>query len=234
MLSAAEELHAHLGASGGGASAVDGAGSRRLVDEILRVDERLQQSVGEAFEAHDRRQRAAALARRASSKQAALVALAGRMHAAEVRLGETIQASREALATADAAQARASTATIVEYAERVSYSNAAPCGAVAFEGARRQGWFQGWGAPAPQQHMIARARFAPGGAQAAASEAAPAGAATDAAAAAAQPASASSGSAAEAPPTFTATANAAAAGEKRNHVSLELNSGSEDEDDDFY
>ena len=41
--------------------------------------------------------------------------------------------------------------TLLEYAERVSYSNAAPCGPVAFAGAERNTFYQGWGTPTPQQ-----------------------------------------------------------------------------------
>lgn len=84
-----------------------------------------------------------------------------RMHTAGKSLCEAIERAREALAVADEGQARhVPVATIIEYAERVSYSNAAPCGQVAFAGAERNMFYQGWGTPSPQQHMVAASRFA--------------------------------------------------------------------------
>ena len=45
-------------------------------------------------------------------------------------------------------------AALVQYAERVSYSNAAPIGTAALETAAKDGFRGGWGTPAPQQHKI--------------------------------------------------------------------------------
>ena len=156
-----EELHRHLGK--GDSSAVGDTRFRHLVDDLLVIDERLQSAAGSVFDAHDRQQCVEALARRALAQQHELIMLAQGMHEGEMRLAETVHASWEALAKADkskASQRHVPVSTIVEYAERISHTNAAPVGAVAFEGACRLGWYHGWGAPAPQQHMLAQAQLA--------------------------------------------------------------------------
>jgi hypothetical protein len=193
----------------------------------------------------------------AAARRESLHKLATRMLSDVVELDELISEARRALERADAARVstrHVSPAAIVEYAERVSYSSAAPLGAAAFEGARRQGWYQGWGTPAPQQHMLANAHFAPGRP---AASAAPRGPASQSTAAGLDPAAseARAAPAAAAAPTavtvadtrphspgasgpastltFTHTAGVAASAgaSERAHVSLELNSDESSEDD---
>ena len=162
FLACSEDLHSSLARTGPDRAASAHASCQRLLSQSAA----LQSAVNAAFEERDRRRLAAHLRTKASDRQADLVALAERMHDADVTLGDVLRRSRDALSAAQAASASARSAvpvaTVVQYAERVSYSNAAPCGDVAFEGARRQGWYHGWGAPAPQQHLLANSSFALG------------------------------------------------------------------------
>lgn len=158
FLSEAEELHASMGKP-------DAARMDELVERMLRADEHLQAAVIAAFEDCEARKRAEHLNTHAAERQAELVALATRMHKAGLRLADAQTRSMEAFAATESAQSstrHVPLATLVEYAERASYSIAAPVGEVALEGAHQQGWFHGWGAPAPQQHMLANATFATG------------------------------------------------------------------------
>lgn len=209
------QLHAHR---------KDDAATEHLVDRLVNTDELLQAAVGASFDARDRRERAERLADVAQKQQSELIEFARQMHSTQTRLDMLIDQSRDALAAADAAKAsgrRVPTASLVELAARVSYSNAAPCSGVARDGAERQGWYHGWGAPAPQQHMLARAQFAMK----------PASVAVDAAAAADASAEELAGSASA--PTFTqATAAAAAAESAPQQVSM-LTFDSDEESDEF-
>ena len=222
-----EELHRHLGEVG--SSAIGDTACRRLVNELLTIDERLQSAAGAAFDAHDSQKRAESLARRTDEQQHELLTIGHSMHDAEMRMGETVLASQEALAKADKSKAsdrHVPVSTIVEYAERISYSNAAPVGDVAFEGARQQGFFNGWGTPAPQQHMLALAHFA---------RPTVPSSSTNQAAGGAAPTSKAPSFSESAAAVATTTAREADSGtrdpSKRAHVSLELNS--DDDDDDF-
>ena len=49
---------------------------------------------------------------------------------------------------------------VVQLAEQVSYSNAAPSGEHALGVASQDGFRRGWGTPAPQQHMLVASAFA--------------------------------------------------------------------------
>jgi hypothetical protein len=227
-----EELHAKLGAG-------DETSAHDLVCRLLETDAHLKTSATALLRARNSRAEYQKLQQCAEDKQSALLALASRLHSADVRLAGVIERARDALAAADAGQAStrppAPAATFVELAERVSYSNAAPCGQLAYEGAAKAGFYQGWGTPAPQQHMLAASHFATGRA------------ATTAAAAAAAAATAAAPTEAEAneldsarpladtsmqAPTFTGASVAPRApppaGRKR--VSLDLDS---DDDDEF-
>ena len=158
FLSLAEELNGNLRAS-------DAAAARATVARVVAEHDAMQLAVGAAFQEREAKRIKTELCVRAEERQEELVALAKTTQAASTRLGDALQRARDALAATDAAQSSARQgpmATVVEYAERVSYSNAAPCGDIAFEGARRQGWYGGWGAPAPQQHMLANSTFARG------------------------------------------------------------------------
>jgi hypothetical protein len=234
LLDACEDLHSQL------RSAPHASGG---LQAVLDADAHLQRVVLDLLREKERRAHGAALMRSAEEVQTALLRWATRMHTAEGRLADTIERARASLAAADeavAADRRASTATIVEYAERVSYSNAAPCGQVAFAGAERNMFYQGWGTPTPQQHMLAAARFAhPVGADADAAEEEEEEEEPADAAAAATTGTEAGGAAAVAPlptraPSFTAPARApqpASAPEERAHVSLGFGSDDEDEDD---
>ena len=161
FLAAAEGLHGRLpdGSSAAGSSA------RESIDDVLHCSAEVQAAIARAFKERDGRRHAARLREKAAARQNGLLALAQRMHLADGALTDVLQRSRDALAAAEASASstrHAPMATIIEYAERVSYSNAAPCGDVAFEGAQRQGWYHGWGAYAPQQHMLAQSSFALG------------------------------------------------------------------------
>ena len=212
LLHACEDLHANLG---------DATPSRaqQLLQCVLDADAHLQTTVTSLLIERDQRAHAAALKRSAEETQSSLLELATRMHAADGQLIATIERAREALAAADEGEAagrHVPVATIIEYAERVSYSNAAPCGPVAFAGAERCHFYQGWGTPTPQQHMVAASHFARVGEHdKAMDEASPE-----------QPA----GPTQQPAPAFTAVASQQAATGAR--VSLSLGD-SDDEDDDF-
>ena len=112
---------------------------------MLDADTQLQSTVTRLLAERERRARGASLMQSAEAAQAALLALASRMHAAERRLTGTIERAHETLAEADERSASGRSkpvATLIEYAERVSYSNAAPCGEVAFAGAERNMFYQ--------------------------------------------------------------------------------------------
>lgn len=154
FMSLAEELHA---------AGADGATAGELLHALRETDATLAAAARQALAERAERLRAAQLAREVEEKQEAVRQLAHKMYADEIRLSALIERSHEALATADAARSsgrQASVATIIEYAERVSYSNAAPLGSAAFDGAAKGMFFQGWGTPTPQQHMVGASRFA--------------------------------------------------------------------------
>jgi len=153
FLAATEELHASLSRADG-----QGSSSAFAIERVLSCSTELHAGVMAAFHERDARRRCGKLHARAAVRQSELLALAHSMRTADVRLDCVVRRSRDALADADASAASARhvpPTMIVECAERVSYSNAAPCGDAAFEGARRHGWYHGWGSPAPQQHMLA-------------------------------------------------------------------------------
>lgn len=196
---------------------------------VLEADAQLQAHVAALLRERDSRKRGLALMHDAVDAQEALLKLAARMQAAQHQLADVIGRAQRTLANADEQQRGGrdvSVATLVEYAERVSYSNAAPCGPVAFAGAERNTFYHGWGTPTPQQHMVGASRFAsrePDEVEP------PAAAESEAVAAAAD----KEASAAASAPSFTAVKPAAAAptaGSKAN-VSLSLGSDDEDEDD---
>ena len=226
----AEDLHGALGAA-------DRKGAREIVNKIIAADLRLQEGVRATFAERDRRERLDRLVGEANERQSDLQRLAKRMHAAEVELGEYIKRSRKALQAADAtltSERHLPAAAIVECAQRVSYTTSAPCGQVAFEGAAKQDWYHGWGAPAPQQHLLANAQFAAGR---------PAAIAAQATAATADGGGGDGEQVASAGPTFTSgapqpAAAAAAADASRpggeSYVSLALNSDDEDDEDDEF
>ena len=99
----------------------------------------------------------------AEQRQTSLLGHATRMQGVEADLASVLERSHEALARADAATVssrKVSVAQLMDYAERVSYSNAAPVGAVAMAAGSKDGFRGGWGTPMPQQHMLAVSRFA--------------------------------------------------------------------------
>ena len=88
--------------------------------------------------------------------------LASKLQHTETQLSTLVAQAQEALATTDESLRvgrKVSAAALIEYAERVSYSNAAPVGAAALETAAKDGFRGGWGTPAPQQHMLAVSCF---------------------------------------------------------------------------
>ena len=212
LLDACEKLHA---------SSASGPELKRVLD----ADAQLQAAATAALKQRERNVRAKTLMQSAEAAQSALLRLAKRMHAVDGQLAAAREQASAALAAADEASAanrQASVSTLIEYAERVSYSNAAPCGTNAFDGAARSNFFHGWGRPSPQQHMIAASSFArpanlAGGGSSGANEEAPA----------APPPPARSASDA---PTFNAVAPPQQAAPKTGGVSLSL--GGDDSDDD--
>ena len=150
ILDACEDLHAAGAAS-------------HCLSRVLEADGAVQAAADSLLRERDTRKRAAALMHSAAEVQDALMSLATRMHTAQGRLAGAVASARGALAAADEARASGrnlDVAAIMEYSERVSYSNAAPCGPTAFSGAERNTFYQGWGTPTPQQHMVAASRFA--------------------------------------------------------------------------
>ena len=150
LLDACEKLHA---------SSASGPELKRVLD----ADAQLQAAATAALKQRERNVRAKTLMQSAEAAQSALLRLAKRMHAVDGQLAAAREQASAALAAADEASAanrQASVSTLIEYAERVSYSNAAPCGTNAFDGAARSNFFHGWGRPSPQQHMIAASSFA--------------------------------------------------------------------------
>lgn len=133
-----------------------------LTSRIISTDEHLHASLALLLEKKQRHERAEKLRKRAEEKQTALLVLATRMQKAEASLASLIDRARESIERADqaASSGRSPTvAQIVAFAERVSYSNAAPCGSSALAIAAKDGFRGGWGTPAPQQHMLALSRF---------------------------------------------------------------------------
>ena len=207
FLAAAESLHA------------TNPEQSQLLKRVLEEDAALQSSAASMLQTRDNHAKSARLMQGAVDVQGELLQRAASMQAAQLELAGTIERSRQALASADKGQAsgrHVTVATLVEYAERVSYSNAAPSGHAAFSGAGRQLFYQGWGTPTPQQHMVAASRFA------------------NPADLVPEEDETSVSTAAEAiAPTFTAVVQpqVAPAAEGRTHVSLSL--GESDDDDDF-
>ena len=213
LLDACQDLHA---------SYEHGSTSSELIARVLAADAQLQSEVAALLRERDKQAQAKRLMQSACEAQSQLLRLATRMHAVQVRLAGTIERSRQALAAADEAQAsgrHVPLSTMIEYAERVSHSNAAPCGPTAFAGAERNGFYEGWGTPAPQQFMVARSRFANADDPAMAAEV--------------EEPSESAASAQPAAPAFIAvSAQQGAASAERARVSLSLGE-SDEEDDDF-
>ena len=142
-----------------------GAPAADVAQSILQDDKRLRAGAATLLEQRSMRQQLAAVNKAVADKQAALLRLAGDMHAAKMRLAGSIHRAREAISRADEAAATdrtAKAATIIEYAERVSYTNAAPSSLVAFEGAAKAQFYAGWGTPAPSQGMLQASCFAQG------------------------------------------------------------------------
>ena len=142
--------------------------ARAISKELDRADEQLQAFIEAATEARIKHWRMQWQSKRSGLQQEQLVSIAQQMQRGDTRLESVIQRAREVIATADATRAskrHRPVSVLVEYAERIAYSNAAPIGDVALAGARQQQphpFFDGWGMPAPQQHMLQNATFAKG------------------------------------------------------------------------
>ena len=155
FLGHAEDLHAVLSTHSDFAD---------LPQKLVDAEASLREEASALMQRRDKRMKVEALSRGSAEQQASLLRLAHRMHAAEVGLASTIDRARTALDAADAAAASArhvpAASAIVEYAERVSHSNAAPSSQVAFDGAAATGFRQGWGTPTPLQGMVHASYFA--------------------------------------------------------------------------
>lgn len=252
FLALAEEIHAELGDGGSvsGEQGARGAETSAKLKRLLETDAQLQEVAASLLQERDKQAKTRKLLDKADTCRGSLLQLAGRMRSAEARLSEAIDRARDALSAADATgsssdRSQATPDVIIELAERVSYSNAAPCSQVAFMagggGPGAQEFFEGWGMPAPQPHMLKKSRFA-AGQPAAAEKAGTALDLPDSAAVSASGTAASAGDPAEAAslvaraPSFVASAQpvgtAAAASAGRKHVSLDLGSDDDDDDDD--
>ena len=133
-----------------------------VLERIVAVDTSLQQSASVLLDERAQSGRAASLAASASERRSELLQLATKLQRTEAQLGTLAARARETLATTDESLRvgrKVSAAALVEYAERVSYSNAAPVGTTALDTAAKDGFRGGWGTPAPQQHMMAVSRF---------------------------------------------------------------------------
>lgn len=158
LLGHAEELNAKL-------LCKDDLGD--LPQKLVEADAAIQAQAAKLLDQRDRQAKALALNQQAEEAQAALLRRTNRMHKTKYSLADSIQRAENALASSDAAKnsKRAKgirPETVVEYAERISYSNAAPCSQVAFDGAMQSHFFEGWGTPTPQQNMLGASRFASG------------------------------------------------------------------------
>jgi hypothetical protein len=134
-----------------------------LVGRIITTDEQLQHSFTALLEERTRSQRAKRVRAQADERQSSLLRLATRTQEAEAKLADLISRARDVLGRTDAAAASARAVTmsqLVDYAERVSYCNAAPYGKLAMDIAQKDGFRGGWGAPSPQQHMLSSSSFA--------------------------------------------------------------------------
>ena len=148
------------------------ARAERLHD-ALRVGNGVDERLAHVFEADESLQRlaaglveecaagdlAAADAASARDRAAALLEVASRLQSDESRLSEAIRRGQEAVDAADAA-GTCTVEQVVQLAEQVSYSNAAPSGEHARGVAAQDGFRRGWGTPAPQQHMLVSSAFA--------------------------------------------------------------------------
>ena len=133
-----------------------------IVERLTQTDERLQSSAAALLAARDERERAAALEEAAEERQVYLLELAAEMQRAESELAAVGERAREVLERADASREPgrdAGTKAVIAYAERISWSNAAPVGDVAWTVGAREGFRRGWGTPAPQQDMLKASRF---------------------------------------------------------------------------
>ena len=133
-----------------------------IVERLAQTDERLQSSSAALLAARDERERAAALEEAAEERQVYLLELAAEMQRAESELAAVGERAREVLERADASREPgrdAGTKAVIAYAERISWSNAAPVGDVAWTVGAREGFRRGWGTPAPQQDMLKASRF---------------------------------------------------------------------------
>ena len=112
-----------------------------IVERLAQTDERLQSPAAALLAARDERERAAALEEAAEERQVYLLELAAEMQRAESELAAVGERAREVLERADASREPgrdAGTKAVIAYAERISWSNAAPVGDVAWTvGARR-------------------------------------------------------------------------------------------------
>lgn len=231
---ASDLVHARLGHG-------ESTEAKLSLNGLLETEAQLQLTAAYFFAKRDqhqchRHQRGGARVAHAKEQRAALLRLATRMRNADVQLGGVMERSRDALLAANEAntwrqttRGRVPTATFVELSERVSYSNAAPCGRIAVEGAAKTSFFQGWGTPTPQQHMLAASRFAqPGAGASLAAVAAPASTCSCAMAGPQRAAEVPPPTAPLAPPAFTAVPQAERA-PQREPVCLDL--ASDDDDD---
>ena len=132
-----------------------------LVKNLLDLEERMHGGVRVRLAERERCSRASQAEAAADERLAALLRLATQRQRTEATLDAAIGRSHEAIAASERAAARPlSVSEVVECAERVSYSNAAPYGQSALEAAARGGFRGGWGTPAPQQHMVKASVFA--------------------------------------------------------------------------
>ena len=133
-----------------------------VLERLAAVDTHLQQSASRLLDERAQRERTVALSESAGERRTELLQLASKLQRTETQLSTLAAQAREALEATDESHRlgrKVSAAALIEYAERVSYSNAAPVGAAALETAAKDGFRGGWGTPAPQQHMLAVSRF---------------------------------------------------------------------------
>lgn len=149
-LARAERLHDALRA---------GDGVDEHLSQVFEADESLQRCATSLVEECAARDLAAADAASARDRTAALLEVASRLQSDDSSLTEAIRRGQEAVEAADAAGA-CTVEQVVQLAEQVSYSNAAPTGEHALGVAAQDGFRRGWGTPAPQQHMLVSSAFA--------------------------------------------------------------------------
>lgn len=121
-----------------------------VLEQLIDLDRRLTTAIAKNHDAQAKRRR-----RQQHDKAARDELLAAaRLQRAEARLQAAEERARSL--AREPARPHLDVAETLRYAQRASLSNMAPIGERAFAEFAKAGFRNGWGAPAPQQHMLPR------------------------------------------------------------------------------